>query len=288
MEPLHDVAALLQEVVAGFADPRLRHAALVHAPIALAMLAPLLVVGLALTRGRSPALRNGALGAYALLVLGLFLAAWSGTEAKAGLGDITLPARERVQLHEWMARRAWIPALATTAALAGVAVRSRRVSLAALALSVCGALASAGWIALVGHLGGTAVYAFGAGTPAPVRDREVPRAPASDEFVDDLDPRVARVRRDVRPLLVRACVGCHGPGEFATSGLDLSSIEGILRGGSRGPSVVPGDPKASWLYRAAAWDEGAPRMPFGGERLDSEALAALHAWIVEGAVWLAD
>lgn len=285
MEPSLDVAALLQEVVAGFADNRMRHAALVHAPIALAMLAPLLVVGLALTRGRSAALRRGALGAYALLVLGLFLAAASGTEAKAELGEIAHLARERIHLHEWMARRAWIPALFTAAALAGVAARSRRVSTLALALSVCSALASAGWIALVGHLGGTAVYSFGAGTPVPLLDRE---APASDELVRDRDPRVARVRRDVRPLLVRACVGCHGPGELASGELDLGSIEGILRGGSRGPAVVPGDPEASWLYRAAAWDEGAPRMPFGGDRLDSEALAALRVWIEEGAVWLAD
>jgi len=284
---LHDVAALLEEVLASSVDARMRHAALVHAPLALAMLAPLLVVGLALTRGRSPALRRGALGVYALLVLGLLLAAWSGTQAKAVLGDVALPARERIHLHEWLARRAWIPALVTTVALSAVAARSRRISLAALALSVCCALASAGWIALVGHLGGTAVYSFGAGTPVPLRDRAV-EPPTIDEPVLDRDPRVARVRRDVQPLLVRACVGCHGPGGLASSGLDLSSIDGILRGGSRGPAVVPGDPEASLLYRAATWDEGAPRMPFGGERLEPEALAVLRAWIDEGAVWLPD
>lgn len=284
----HDLAALLREVLTGFADAPSRHAALVHVPIALALLAPLLVVGLAFTRGRSPVLRRGALGAYALLVLTLLLAAWSGTGAKAELGGIALEARERIRLHEWMARRAWIPALVALLALAGTAARARRASAVALALSVAAAPLSAGWIALVGHLGGTAVYAFGAGTPAPLLAREARRAPPSDELARDADPRVARVRNEVLPLLVRACVGCHGPGDLASGGLDLSSIEGILRGGARGPAVVPGDPKASWLYRSATWAEGAPRMPSGQERLDPAALAALRAWIEEGAVWVAD
>ena len=49
----------------------------------------------------------------------------------------------------------------------------------------------------------------------------------------------------VRPLLVENCSTGHG--EESTAGLRVGSTAGLLQGGSRDPSIVPGDPAASLL-----------------------------------------
>ena len=41
----------------------------------------------------------------------------------------------------------------------------------------------------------------------------------------------------IYPLLEKQCLNCH-KGETAISGLDLSTREGLLKGGSRGPAIV--------------------------------------------------
>ena len=68
------------------------------------------------------------------------------------------------------------------------------------------------------------------------------------------------------------------------SGLDLRTSEGLLRGGSRGPAVVPGDGDASLLLRAVRHESGL-EMPMQGPRLPPEEVAALEAWIDADARW---
>jgi hypothetical protein len=87
--------------------------------------------------------------------------------------------------------------------------------------------------------------------------------------------------RHVRPLLSEHCLKCHG-GDKTRSGLDLSTREGLLKGGDNGPVVVPNQAKASRLYKLAAHlDE--PHMPPKGAKLSAEQLARLAAWIDLGA-----
>src|SRR5580704_6507936 len=52
----------------------------------------------------------------------------------------------------------------------------------------------------------------------------------------------------VRPILVNNCAVCHG--DAAMSGLRVDSREGLLKGGTMGPAIVPGDPDASLLIRS--------------------------------------
>ena len=85
--------------------------------------------------------------------------------------------------------------------------------------------------------------------------------------------------RRIRPLLAKNCCTCHG--KEKTSGLDLRTRDAMLRGGSRGPALVPGDPEASRLYRYVARLEK-PSMP-PGDSLSGGEVAALKAWIAAGA-----
>ena len=68
------------------------------------------------------------------------------------------------------------------------------------------------------------------------------------------------------------------------SGLDIRSLSGLLKGGSRGPSVVPGDARASGLYQAVCCDSEL-RMPLQGDPLGAAELGVIEAWIDAGAEW---
>src|SRR5437879_6451027 len=68
----------------------------------------------------------------------------------------------------------------------------------------------------------------------------------------DPDPAaIAYFEKQVRPLLVEHCHGCHSVKTKKTSGgLALDSREAILTGGDSGPAVVPGKPEKSLLVSA--------------------------------------
>src|SRR4051812_39670814 len=54
---------------------------------------------------------------------------------------------------------------------------------------------------------------------------------------------------DVMPIFVGRCFSCHKPGGQGneTSGFDLSTYEGVMRGTKFGKMVIPGDPDSSNL-----------------------------------------
>lgn len=85
----------------------------------------------------------------------------------------------------------------------------------------------------------------------------------------------------VRPVLARNCYSCHGP-EKQFAGLRVDSREALLKGGKRGAAIVPGKPEASWLVKAIEHQE--LKMPMGGKLKDSE-IAAVKAWVSDGARW---
>ena len=89
----------------------------------------------------------------------------------------------------------------------------------------------------------------------------------------------------VEPILVRDCQGCHG-GTQAFSNLDLRSRESMLKGGSRGPALVPGKASESLLIQALE-GKGGIEMPPGGakKRLPPEVIAAFRKWVDDGAPW---
>ncbi len=88
--------------------------------------------------------------------------------------------------------------------------------------------------------------------------------------------------RNVEPILRAHCLGCHND-TLKDSGLSLTSRNGLLLGGSRGPAIVPGYPEASLLIQALRQD-GALTMPPGG-KLPANDIAKLAKWIKRGAPW---
>ncbi|MFN7924890.1 MAG: PSD1 and planctomycete cytochrome C domain-containing protein [Bryobacteraceae bacterium] len=93
-------------------------------------------------------------------------------------------------------------------------------------------------------------------------------------------PEVAETRGP--EILAKRCASCHGAAKI--SGLDLRDRASALRGGSRGPAIVPGKPAESLLF-AAISGAGKLEMPPGKEKLTAGEIEALRAWIASGAEW---
>ena len=89
--------------------------------------------------------------------------------------------------------------------------------------------------------------------------------------------------KNVRPVLVRQCLACHSSPTSPMGGLRLDTREGMLKGGTRGPAIVPGKPADSLMLRAVRQSD-ALRMPPSGKLKDAE-IAALAEWIEMGAPW---
>src|SRR5262249_28449472 len=84
-------------------------------------------------------------------------------------------------------------------------------------------------------------------------------------------------------ILKKNCLACHAATQ--TSRLDLRQRLMALKGGKRGPAIVPGRPEESLVYVTAA-HLSELRMPPGSDSpLPSEELAVLKKWILEGAEW---
>src|SRR5215467_9266889 len=93
----------------------------------------------------------------------------------------------------------------------------------------------------------------------------------------------ASFNKDIQPILEQNCLGCHGP-SMQSSRLNLSTLEGALRGGARGSAIVPGQAEDSRLYRMVAGLDK-PVMSLGGDKLTDGQIAAIKNWIDHGAHW---
>jgi mono/diheme cytochrome c family protein len=91
--------------------------------------------------------------------------------------------------------------------------------------------------------------------------------------------------RDIRPLLARNCERCHGPRK-QESALRLDSRQGVLRGGYRGPALVPGKSAESLIIQVVSGrHDEIEGMPPGGKRLEPAEIELLRRWIERGAPW---
>ncbi len=105
-----------------------------------------------------------------------------------------------------------------------------------------------------------------------------PMVPALGAPADDVEA----FESQVRPLLVEACLRCHGPDQ-PKGGLRVDSLASLVEGGNTGPAVVPGKPEESLLVEAVRRG-GDLKMP-PDKPLTPTQVAALERWVAAGAPW---
>lgn len=98
-------------------------------------------------------------------------------------------------------------------------------------------------------------------------------------------PAQAEVKfsRDVAPIIVRRCIGCHGE-RANLGGYRAHTYQNLLRKGASGASpIVSGKPESSRLFQLIASPVAALRMPKSDDPLSKSEIALVRAWITEGA-----
>ncbi len=110
-------------------------------------------------------------------------------------------------------------------------------------------------------------------------------APVAAEKVD--------FAKQIKPLLQRSCVACHGP-DKQRSNFRIDSREALLKGGNTGSAVVvPGKSAQSPLLDYVSGRVEGMEMPPMPKRekfaaFTKEEVELLRAWIEQGAVWPKD
>ena len=88
--------------------------------------------------------------------------------------------------------------------------------------------------------------------------------------------QLERFATEVLPIFEMKCLTCHGQ-EKPPGGLDLKSLEGILKGSENGPVVVEGASDQSILIRIVS--AGSMPPPGMGSPLTEQEIESLRAWI---------
>jgi mono/diheme cytochrome c family protein len=103
--------------------------------------------------------------------------------------------------------------------------------------------------------------------------------PWDGEIAKPASSEAVAFTRDVAPLLVSKCGGCHI--ERNRGGLSLSSYVALAKGSENGPVVVPGSPQQSRLIEVLTTGE----MPPNGDPMPQTDIAKIAAWISAGATF---
>ena len=93
-------------------------------------------------------------------------------------------------------------------------------------------------------------------------------------------PEKPNFQDDIVPVFEQSCNSCHNP-DRSRGGLDLTSMNGIISGGSSGDVALPGDPDASLLYLLPARLQE-PHMPPRGDKIEDSHLLLIKNWIAQG------
>jgi hypothetical protein len=104
-----------------------------------------------------------------------------------------------------------------------------------------------------------------------------------DRKVSISDDDLAFFEKRIRPVLVDRCYECHSAESAELQGgLLVDSRETLLRGGAKGPAIVPGDVNHSLLIEAVRFGNDSMQMPPDGKLSDAE-IADLEQWVRLGA-----
>jgi mono/diheme cytochrome c family protein len=89
---------------------------------------------------------------------------------------------------------------------------------------------------------------------------------------------------EIKPIFEASCIKCHGRGRDKGD-FRIDTRETLLKGGESGAAIVPGKSAESRLINLVMGFDPDDVMPKKGTRLTREQIAALRAWIDQGAQW---
>ncbi|HMD61833.1 MAG TPA: c-type cytochrome domain-containing protein [Opitutaceae bacterium] len=270
------------------------HPLVVHGPVALIALVPLMeIAGLSKRRAH---LRSAAGWILAVAAVAAFAAAFDGWLLAWSGGY----RGQNVTRHMWggvlLAGACACASLARAAAARGRGIPGAYPVLLAL---------TAGLMVWTGHGGGAISHGEGfltdrmparmrswLGLPAPVPAAAMagtagaPAVPAvvrgGPGSAEPSSPAFYRLHVD--PLLERSCVSCHKAAKHK-GGLRLDSYGELMKGGDDGPVLVPGNPvKSDVLRRLRLAPSDDDSMPSDGDKpLAPEEVQMIERWIAAGA-----
>ncbi len=123
---------------------------------------------------------------------------------------------------------------------------------------------------------GILIVAISTGSPARANERDKPAPPFTPE-------QLHLYEGEVKPILAKHCLKCHGEGPKIRGGFRLDSRKAVLRGGDLGPGAIPGDPAESVLVKAVNYDDDLKMPPAG--KLPVREIEVLTQWVKEGLPW---
>ncbi len=89
--------------------------------------------------------------------------------------------------------------------------------------------------------------------------------------------------KEVEPIFAKKCTVCHA-GRDPEGKFDISSYEGLVKGGKRGSAIVPGKGNDSLIIKLMSRTDHKPFMPPKGEDpIVPEEMAVVKLWIDQGA-----
>ncbi|WP_435006856.1 PSD1 and planctomycete cytochrome C domain-containing protein [Tundrisphaera lichenicola] len=110
--------------------------------------------------------------------------------------------------------------------------------------------------------------------------------PIREASLPALVSRDVDFEQDIRPILAKSCLGCHGS-KKRKGGLSLHLKSTAFAGGDEGPVIVAGKPTESRMFRyVSGLDDDHPMPPPGvGEPLSEAQVEVIRSWIEQGARW---
>jgi len=106
-------------------------------------------------------------------------------------------------------------------------------------------------------------------------------APLDPQHAAKMKAGTELFQKEVRQVLEGRCVKCHG-GEKTEGEFDLNTREALLKGGTEGKAVIPGQSGESRLIKLIT-HELEPNMPEDGAKLPDRQIALIRQWIDLGA-----
>src|SRR5439155_5072570 len=85
-----------------------------------------------------------------------------------------------------------------------------------------------------------------------------------------------QLQKEVQAFFQSRCIECHA-GQKPKAKLDLSNFEGVVRGSSSGPVVLPGQPDKSRIWQMIQQNKMPPKKP-----LTEAERRLVHRWIETG------